>query len=107
MGYFLTTSSVLMCPHGATIQASTSNTRVKADGAYVLRSSDTFSIAGCPFMTGPTPSPCTQVEWVTEALNNSVGDKVLTDDSVGMCIGSSGPQGTVLVQQTQSKAQGT
>jgi len=40
MADFLTTASTMMCPHGGTISASTSNTKVQADGAYVLRPSE-------------------------------------------------------------------
>src|SRR2546425_872652 len=55
MAALLNSSSVLMCPHGGTVQAITSNTRVKAAGDFLLRSSDTFTIAACPFVLGTSP----------------------------------------------------
>lgn len=106
MADFLTTASTMMCPHGGTVSASTSNTKAQADGAYILRSSDTFSISGCSFTTGSNPSPCAQVVWQTQSLKSSVSDRVLTKDSVGMCIGPSGTQGTVQIAHTQIKGGG-
>ena len=47
---FLTTASVMMCPHGGNVQAISGNTQVMAGGAPILRSSDTFIVAGCAFM---------------------------------------------------------
>ena len=45
--HFLTVGSALQCPHGGVVTASTRNTRVKAAGDFVCRSTDTFTIAGC------------------------------------------------------------
>jgi hypothetical protein len=111
MGQFLTTASALQCPHGGTVSASTSNTRTKADGAYVVRAGDTFSVAGCPFTlpgTPPVPHPCVRVQWLTEALRNSdASDKPLTTDSLGMCLAGDGaPQGSVIVANTQARQAG-
>lgn len=106
MADFLTTATVMKCPHGGTVTATTTNTRAKADGAYILCVSDTFSIAGCPFSTGSGPSPCAQVVWSTPASKNIVGSPVLTKDSVGMCIGPSGTQGKVMIVQNQLTAAG-
>jgi hypothetical protein len=108
MGMLLTTSSDLLCPHGGTVSAVSSNTRTKA-GDPVLRTSDTFTIAGCPFTLPPsTPHPCVTVQWVVAALRTKVlGDAVLTTDSVGMCqAADQAPQGTVLVNQTQTQVSG-
>lgn len=106
MADFLTTASTMMCPHGGTIIATTTNTRAQASGAYVVRSSDTFTVAGCPFSNGATASPCSQVVWATQSLKNAVGDHVLVQDSQGMCMGPSGTQGTALVDQTQTEGSG-
>lgn len=95
-----------MCPHGGTITATTGNSRAQADGAFILRSSDTFSIASCPFSNGGSASPCSQIVWSTQSLKNKVSDYVLTEDSDGMCMGPSGAQGNVVVSQTQRKGAG-
>jgi hypothetical protein len=48
------------------------------------------------------------VQWVVAALRTKVlGDAVLTTDSVGMCqAADQAPQGTVLVNQTQTQVSG-
>jgi hypothetical protein len=108
MSSFLTTSSVLMCPHGGTVTATSSNTRAKA-GDFLVRMSDTFMIAGCPFtLPSGTPHPCVTVQWVKGAVRGKAGgDFMLTQDSVGLCLApDQAPQGTVLIQSTQMRASG-
>jgi len=107
MGKLLTTGSSLACPHGGTVSAVSSNTRTKA-GDFVLRSSDTFTIAGCGFSLPAGPHPCMTVQWIVAALRTKVlGDAVLTSDSVGLCTAADqAPQGTVLINSTQTKASG-
>ncbi len=56
-------------------------------GDFLVRSSDTFLIAGCPFVVGIVPHPCVQVQWVQPAARSQViGDFTLTEESVGLCI---------------------
>jgi hypothetical protein len=107
MGKLLTTGSSLTCPHGGTVSAVSSNTRTKA-GDYVLRSSDTFTIGGCAFSLPSGPHPCMTVQWIVTAMRTKVlGDGVLTSDSVGLCkAADQAPQGTVLINSTQTKASG-
>jgi hypothetical protein len=104
----LTTGSVLMCPHGGSVKGVTSNTRVNAAAAPVLRFSDTFTITGCPFNPG-TAHPCVSVRWISHTLRSKVsGDFTLSADSVGLCLaGDQAPQGTVLVVATQPQVTGT
>lgn len=108
MADLLTTSSTMMCPHGATVNVISSNAKTKAGGSYVLRSSDTFTIAGCPFTLGTTPHPCVQVRWIQSSLKaKAIGNSVLTKDSVGLCIAADqATQGTVSIQTTQSQVSG-
>ena len=102
MGDLLTVASMLQCPHGFPITAVSSNSRAKADGAYILRSSDTF----VPACTDPQ-KPCTSVQWVSFALRTKAdSDSALTTDSVGLCIGPSGPNGNVSITSAQSRASG-
>ncbi len=98
----------MMCPNGGTVNAITSNTRAKAGGDFILRGSDTFLIAGCPFMLGPTPHPCIQVQWVQTALKSMVmSNATLTDESVGLCVAADqAVQGTVQIVSTQAKVSG-
>src|SRR4051812_5488908 len=107
MGGLLNTSSVMMCPHGGTVSASTSNTRVKAAGSPLVRATDTFTIAGCPF-TLTNPHPCTQVQWVQpDARSQVVSDFTLSEQSVGLCVAADmAVQGTVMITSTQAKVKG-
>jgi hypothetical protein len=107
--HFLTTTSVLSCPHSGTVTASTANTRVKAAGQPIVRSTDTFTIAGCTFTIGPTPHPCVRVRWDVHAEHHTAqGDPSLTLESVGLCLAADGAtQGTVVISSTQARGAGT
>ena len=108
-GYFLTTTSSLSCPHGGTVTISTTNSRVTAEGNPIVRSTDTSTIAGCPYTLGTIPSPCVRVQWDVHAEHHtSQGDPSLTLDSVGFCLSAAGgTQGTVVIASTQSRGAGT
>lgn len=108
MPALLTSTSVMMCPHGGTVQPITSNTRVSAGGDFVLRQSDTFVIAGCPFCIGPSPHPCVQVQWVEAAAQSqAVSDFTLTEESIGLCVAADqAAQGMVLISFTQPQVSG-
>jgi len=107
----LNTSSSLQCPHGGTVQIVTSNSKVKADGAFTAQSTDTFTIAGCPFQipaTPPIPSPCMTVQWiVTNMRTKAVSTPMLIQSSSGLCLSAAQiPQGPVSIVQTQNKVSG-
>lgn len=106
---FLTMTTTMSCPHGGTVEPATSNTKVKADGQFVLRSTDTFLISGCPYMRGTTPNPCVRVQWDVHAEHHtSQSQPSLTEDSVGNCLdGSGGTQGVVDIESTQRRGAGT
>jgi hypothetical protein len=108
MAGLLNSSSIMMCPHGGTVSAITTNTRAKAGGDFILRSSDTFLIAGCPFVIGIVPHPCVQVQWVQPDTRSQVmSDFTLSEESVGMCVApDQAVQGTVLVSFTQPQVSG-
>jgi hypothetical protein len=108
MGNLLNTSSILMCPHGGTVSVITTNTQVMAAGDPVLRASDTFLIAGCPFVVGIPLHPCMQVQWVQPDTESQVlGDFTLSEDSVGLCVAADGAmQGTALIVFTQLQVSG-
>ena len=104
----LNMSSVMMCPHGGQVQAITANAKVQAAGDFVLRMSDTFLIAGCPFNVASAPHPCVQVQWVQPAARSQVsGDYTLTEASVGLCVAADqAAQGPVSVVVTQPRVAG-
>jgi hypothetical protein len=106
----LNSSSVMMCPHGGSVQAISSNTRASVGGRFALRQSDSFVIAGCPFAIPPIgpPHPCVRVQWVQAATRSkALDDFTLTEASVGLCIaGDAAVQGTVLIVATQPRVLG-
>lgn len=105
MGQLLTTATVMMCPHGGTVSAITTNTKVTAGGAPVVRPSDTFLVAGCAFAP-VAPHPCMTVEWQMPSTKTKAdGDFALTTDSIGLCkAGDQAPQGMAIIMTTQPKA---
>ena len=108
MANLLNSSAVMMCPHGGTVSAITSNTRVNAAGSPLLGATDTYLIAGCPFVIGIVPHPCIQVQWVQpDARSQAVSDFTLSEESVGLCVAADmAVQGTVLVMFTQPRVSG-
>ncbi len=108
MSALLNTASLLMCPHGGTVSAISSNVRVSAAGAPLVRASDTFVIAGCPFSTPAGPHPCVLVQWVTQDLRSQVlSGPTLSEASVGLCLAADqAPQGAVIIAMTQPQVAG-
>ena len=102
----LTTASQMACPHGAPVMVTSSNTKVKAGGAPMLQSTDTFTVMGCPFtLPGPKPSPCVTVRWVKADLQSKVdrSKATLSTASTGICYSAEQlPQGPVSIQSTQT-----
>lgn len=109
MPALLNASSVMMCPHGGTVTAVSANKRAQAAGGFLLRGSDTFTIAGCPFNIAGNLSPCVTVQWVqTDLQSQAMGDFTLNKASVGLCLAATqAPQGTVLITSTQPRVSGT
>jgi hypothetical protein len=106
MPALLTGATVMMCPHGGTATAIPSQTRAALD-APILQMTDTVTIAGCPFMLGPVPSPCLTVQWVAGATRVQAGGFVLNEASVGLCLAATmAPQGAVLIVTTQPRGSG-
>jgi hypothetical protein len=106
---FLTMQSTMSCPHGGNVVPTTSNSRVKADGAFVLRSNDLCTIAGCPYTIGSTPHPCVRVQWDVHCERHTSDHNLsLNEDSVGLCLAADGAtQGTVVIQSTQRRGKGS
>lgn len=106
-GNTLNAGSTLQCPHGGSVSIASTNTRVKADGAYVVTMGDTFTVSGCAFtLPGPKPSPCVIVRWVSVDTRVRVNSTfTLSRSSVGICqAADQTPQGPVIIANTQVKA---
>jgi len=108
MSGMLTTASVMMCPHGGTVQAIPSSTAVQFGGAPVVTAADTFMIAGCPFVIALLPSPCLTVQWIQPAMQSQLSSNpTLTEASVGLCLAATqAPQGPVIIASTQPQVSG-
>jgi hypothetical protein len=103
MGKILTSSDSMMCPHGGQVSISALQTKASV-GAPIVRPNDIFTVAGCSFNAGG-PHPCVTVQWQSLSTKVKAGSYVLTTDSVGICqAADQAPQGTVLIQKTQTKA---
>ena len=105
MGQILTASDILMCPHGGQVSISPLQSRAPA-GAMIVRPDDVFTVAGCSLNVAGAPHPCVTVQWQAPSGRVKAGDSfVLTTSSIGLCTAADqAPQGTVLIQQTQQKA---
>ena len=101
-------NAMIQCPHFAPGQVITTNARVKVSGQYVALQSDQCMVAGCPFMTGPNPSPCTTVQWLVASTRIKVmGQPVLLKDSSGLCQNpAQAPQGPPQIKVTQPRVKG-
>lgn len=104
----LTTATVMMCPHGGTVQASPASTSVQAESSPMLSASDTFIISGCAFVIGTVPSPCVSVQWVQAAMKSTLsGNPTLNELSVELRLAATqAPQGQVMIVETQPNVTG-
>lgn len=108
-GKALNIASTLRCPHGGTVQITSTNSRVKAGGAMLARFADTFAVVGCLFQIPavvPIPSPCVTVRWILSDLHPTVGSvRTLSQTSAGLCLSAAQiPQGPVVISGTQTAA---
>jgi hypothetical protein len=107
MGDFLTTETIMTCPHGGQVKIASTNTRVSADGAPMLRSSDSFVIAGCTLNVSGAPHPCVTIKWSTTAERSTIGDPTLTTDCIGLCqAADEAIQGLVKIGSNQTAVSG-
>src|SRR5262245_44668461 len=98
-GNTLTVSAKLQCPHGGTVQIVPSNPLVKTAGDAVATTNDAFTVIGCSFL-----SPCATVQWVAADIKVKTGGaRTLSKSSQGICYGAPGPQGPVVIVNTQTK----
>ena len=104
-GNSINTAATLQCPHGGSVSISSSNQVAKADSASIATQGDTFTVSGCSFMKGNVPSPCMLVLWTVADTSVMAGSiPSLSKSASGLCISATGPQGSVVISNTQSKA---
>ncbi len=103
-GYLLHQGATVLCMHGGQAQPITVNLRIKVGGQMVVTQSDMYSISGCPFTIGSSPSPCVTSQWVTAATRVKAGGMpVILQDGRAVCV----PNGTGLnIVMTQMRVKG-
>jgi hypothetical protein len=105
-GHSINTAATLQCPHGGSVSISSSNQSAKADSASIATQADTYTVSGCAFMKGTVPSPCMLVVWIVADSKVTAGNiPSLSKSATGLCMSATGPQGSVMVSNTQSKAE--
>jgi hypothetical protein len=99
MTRYLTTASVVACPHGGTVTGVPSQSEQLQDGYPILSSADVFVVAGCPAVDADgTPAPCLQVQWSTTCDLVVAWGHALDESSTGIALdASTAPRGTVTV----------
>jgi len=99
----------MMCPHGGTVTASPSQSKVSLGGSPALLATDVTTVAGCPLNVSGAPQPCLTVQWTMPATKVTIsGTPPLLTTSIGLCLGpTSAPQGTVSIVSSQTKVQAT
>ena len=94
-GFFLNTSSVVLCSHGGKAQPTVPNPRVKVMGQPTLLQNAPWVVAGCAFPPPPAANgPCVTASWIIGSVRvKSMGMPLLLQDSQAICT----PTGTPLV----------
>jgi hypothetical protein len=110
-GSLLTTADVVQCTHAAAATVQSGNSRVLVGGVSAVISSDTHTVAGCPFtVPGPKPQPCASIRWVP-ATRVLIGGRpaVVQNAGTGQGICQSGeqiPQGPPTIGAIQPRVRG-
>ena len=106
-GFLYHVGAPTQCPHGGQGTTVSSNVRVKVSGQPVATIADTTMIAGCPFVTGGNPQPCTTVQWLAPAVRVRVMQQpALLQTSPALCLFGAIPQGAPIVSG-QTRVRGT
>ncbi|HRW45947.1 MAG: hypothetical protein M9936_24260 [Caldilinea sp.] len=112
-GFLVNITASLICPHGGSVSIVSSNTRVRAGGAFVATMADTFTVAGCPFQipvgAGTKPQPCVTLRWIAPAVRVRIGGQpaiLQTSSAISLSVEQI-PQGPPTVVATQTRVRGT
>lgn len=109
----LTTLGTVMCPHGGTVNLSTSQSDAEAEGGKLVLVTDEHTISGCPFQvpapSGTVPQPCVKCRWQVGATLTMVNDTpVVTQSSVGLCFSATEiPQGPAIIANAAAQTKAT
>lgn len=104
--FIVTSTSVVLCPHGGPATLIPSITSVLVEGAPPILLDDPCFIAGCVFtLPGGVPSPCLTIQWLTGTACSLVGNLiVVTSVSQGICKSPvQAPQGPAIIASFQQR----
>lgn len=103
-GFLLHVGATVLCLHAGQAQPTAPNPRVRVSGQPIVTQTTAYTVAGCPFNVGSSPSPCVTAQWVTAATRVRAGGvPVLLQDSQAICT----PNGTgVNIVMTQVRVKG-
>lgn len=103
-GFLVHLGATVLCAHGGQAMPTSPNPKVLVSGQPVATQPAPYSIAGCPFVTGTTPTPCLTGQWLTAATRVLVGGvPAVLVDSQAVCA----PNGTPLMMtSTQTRVTG-
>ena len=104
-GFLIHVGTTVLCAHGGQAQPTVPNTRLVVNGAPTVTMAAPHTVAGCPMVTGATPTPCVTAQWMVGATRVfSNGQPVLLVDSQAVCVPNGTPV-TAVVSQTRVSAQ--
>jgi hypothetical protein len=99
-GYLLDSASKVLCAHAGNGLASVTNPRVKLSGQPSIVQSNSYSVSGCSFTIGTTPSPCVTAQWTVVATRiKSGGQAFVLEDSQAVCAPNGTPATLVVAQR--------
>jgi hypothetical protein len=100
-GFMVHVGAVVLCAHGGQAQPTTPNPRVMVSGLATTTIAAPYVVAGCPMVTGGSPTPCLTAQWMTGATRvTSGGQPLVLIDSKAVCV----PNGTpVTIASTQTR----
>ncbi|WP_347351812.1 hypothetical protein [Intrasporangium sp.] len=100
-GFVVHVGATVLCAHGGQAQPTAPNPRVLLGGAPSVTVAAPYAIAGCPMVTGGSPTPCVTGQWTLGATRvTSNGQPLVLVDSRATCV----PNGTpLLVTATQTR----
>ncbi|MCB9765336.1 MAG: hypothetical protein H6739_36520 [Alphaproteobacteria bacterium] len=109
MSFLLHAGATVLCPHGGSAQAVTSQPRVTLSKQPVTTVTDSYLISACPFtVPAAVPQPCVTIQWIVPATRVFVGGSpVLLSSSSGLCQSATQiPQGSPIPTAVQARVRG-
>lgn len=100
-GFIVHVGATVLCSHGGQAQPTAPNPRVLVAGSPSATIAAPYAVAGCPMVTGGSPTPCVTAQWTSGATRvTSNGQPLVVTSSQAVCV----PNGTpVVITTTQTR----